>query len=396
MLTVDAPLPGRRERDLRSGFSVPPELACRAWRRAAGAGLRQRRRGARAGGSRRSPGRTSRRWSRTASLPVLVKGVLTAEDARLAAEHGAAGVIVSNHGGRQLDGVPASVDALPRGGGGGGRAGRGVHGRRGAAGNRRGGRRSPSGPGRCWSGVRRCGAGGRGRGRSPPGARDLLRDELELALALCGCPAPGGGLAGARAARLRSVRRTASARPIVASDGRANSEGRVAAPRARRRGAVLGRLRERRLVDLLRARRGGELRARPDPDHVPDRRADLRLHRGDLHRGDGDVSGGRGVGELRPPCLQRGGQLHRRLGPDAQLHHHGRDLGLLRAPLPGGLLAGAAPRPGRRDRRHRPGRAAGGAQRQGDPGVLAGQPGAGDRRPLSPRSCWSRSGSRWC
>ena len=44
---------------------------------------------------------------------MLVKGVLTGEDARLAVEHGAAGVIVSNHGGRQLDGVPASLDALP-------------------------------------------------------------------------------------------------------------------------------------------------------------------------------------------------------------------------------------------------------------------------------------------
>jgi isopentenyl diphosphate isomerase/L-lactate dehydrogenase-like FMN-dependent dehydrogenase len=44
---------------------------------------------------------------------VLVKGVLTAEDASLAVDHGAAGVIVSNHGGRQLDGVQASLDALP-------------------------------------------------------------------------------------------------------------------------------------------------------------------------------------------------------------------------------------------------------------------------------------------
>ncbi|MFN2629020.1 MAG: alpha-hydroxy acid oxidase, partial [Gaiellaceae bacterium] len=46
-------------------------------------------------------------------LPLLVKGVLTREDAALACEHGAAGVIVSNHGGRQLDGVAASLDALP-------------------------------------------------------------------------------------------------------------------------------------------------------------------------------------------------------------------------------------------------------------------------------------------
>ncbi len=46
-------------------------------------------------------------------LPVIVKGVLTAQDARLAADHGAAGVIVSNHGGRQLDTVLSGADALP-------------------------------------------------------------------------------------------------------------------------------------------------------------------------------------------------------------------------------------------------------------------------------------------
>ena len=43
---------------------------------------------------------------------MLVKGVMTAEDAVLAADRGAAGVIVSNHGGRQLDGVTATVDAV--------------------------------------------------------------------------------------------------------------------------------------------------------------------------------------------------------------------------------------------------------------------------------------------
>jgi 4-hydroxymandelate oxidase len=47
------------------------------------------------------------------TLPVVVKGILTARDARLAVEHGAAGVIVSNHGGRQLDTVLSGADALP-------------------------------------------------------------------------------------------------------------------------------------------------------------------------------------------------------------------------------------------------------------------------------------------
>jgi 4-hydroxymandelate oxidase len=54
-------------------------------------------------------------WLRgVAGVPVLVKGVLSAADGRRAVEHGADGVIVSNHGGRNLDTVPATIDALPR------------------------------------------------------------------------------------------------------------------------------------------------------------------------------------------------------------------------------------------------------------------------------------------
>jgi 4-hydroxymandelate oxidase len=45
-------------------------------------------------------------------LPVLLKGIVHPDDARLAVEHGAAGVIVSNHGGRQLDTAPATIEAL--------------------------------------------------------------------------------------------------------------------------------------------------------------------------------------------------------------------------------------------------------------------------------------------
>jgi isopentenyl diphosphate isomerase/L-lactate dehydrogenase-like FMN-dependent dehydrogenase len=53
-------------------------------------------------------------WLRSlTSLPILLKGILTAEDAALALEHGIAGIIVSNHGGRQLDGTLASIEALP-------------------------------------------------------------------------------------------------------------------------------------------------------------------------------------------------------------------------------------------------------------------------------------------
>ncbi|XP_054717337.1 uncharacterized protein LOC129226733 [Uloborus diversus] len=53
-------------------------------------------------------------WIQTfTGLPIVVKGVLTAEDAILAVENGASGILVSNHGGRQLDTVPATLDALP-------------------------------------------------------------------------------------------------------------------------------------------------------------------------------------------------------------------------------------------------------------------------------------------
>src|SRR6185295_18437519 len=50
-----------------------------------------------------------KRWPRT----LLVKGVMTVEDAQLAAEHGADGVVISNHGGRNLDAAPATLDVLP-------------------------------------------------------------------------------------------------------------------------------------------------------------------------------------------------------------------------------------------------------------------------------------------
>lgn len=54
-----------------------------------------------------------RRIVRSTKLPVIIKGILTAEDAILAKAYGCKGVIVSNHGGRQLDGVPATIEALP-------------------------------------------------------------------------------------------------------------------------------------------------------------------------------------------------------------------------------------------------------------------------------------------
>jgi isopentenyl diphosphate isomerase/L-lactate dehydrogenase-like FMN-dependent dehydrogenase len=53
-------------------------------------------------------------WLRSlTTLPIVLKGILTAEDATLAVEQGVAGILVSNHGGRQLDSVAASIEALP-------------------------------------------------------------------------------------------------------------------------------------------------------------------------------------------------------------------------------------------------------------------------------------------
>jgi len=56
---------------------------------------------------------TLREFRSLTKLPIVLKGLLTAEDAKLAVEHGAAGIIVSNHGARQLDHVGATIEALP-------------------------------------------------------------------------------------------------------------------------------------------------------------------------------------------------------------------------------------------------------------------------------------------
>jgi isopentenyl diphosphate isomerase/L-lactate dehydrogenase-like FMN-dependent dehydrogenase len=188
LLTVDAPYAGRRERDLRSGFQVPAEISAPAIEAAVG---------------HRSlttaevfalvdPSITwddLERLCNEFDLPILVKGLITGEDAALAVEHGAAGVVVSNHGGRQLDNAPATIDALPE-------VVEAVHGRI---------------PVLLDGGVRRgtdvavalaIGADAVLVGRPPlwglavdgeAGARralEILREELQLALALLGAPEP--------------------------------------------------------------------------------------------------------------------------------------------------------------------------------------------------------------
>jgi isopentenyl diphosphate isomerase/L-lactate dehydrogenase-like FMN-dependent dehydrogenase len=110
VLTVDLPAGGRRERDLRAAFEVPTELPLPNLPRPLRGELQA------ALSEMVDPTITWRDLDWLASLsdlPLVVKGILTAEDARLACRHGAAAIVVSNHGGRQLDGVPASLDALP-------------------------------------------------------------------------------------------------------------------------------------------------------------------------------------------------------------------------------------------------------------------------------------------
>ena len=100
VLTVDLPYVGRRERDLRLGFQNPPPNLHLPY-----ANLFEN-----------SPALTwdDLEWIRAEMpLPLVVKGILTREDAALAVEHGADAIWVSNHGGRQLDGVAAGLDALP-------------------------------------------------------------------------------------------------------------------------------------------------------------------------------------------------------------------------------------------------------------------------------------------
>jgi isopentenyl diphosphate isomerase/L-lactate dehydrogenase-like FMN-dependent dehydrogenase len=109
VLTVDLPVLGNRERDLRTGFVLPDDLVPPYASVASEIGSEVL-------GLMVDPRITWQdlEWLRSLSdLPLLVKGVLTAEDAALAVEHGCEGIVVSNHGGRQLDGVPASLDALP-------------------------------------------------------------------------------------------------------------------------------------------------------------------------------------------------------------------------------------------------------------------------------------------
>ena len=140
VLTVDVPVVSRRERDLRNGFTVPPRITVRnaldtvrrvGWVRRVllGPKLTLANLVGMPGAPRTDivtmAGVANRQidpsltwadlaWFRSLwSGPLLLKGVMTVADAKKAAAHGVDGLVVSNHGGRQLDGTRASVEALP-------------------------------------------------------------------------------------------------------------------------------------------------------------------------------------------------------------------------------------------------------------------------------------------
>jgi isopentenyl diphosphate isomerase/L-lactate dehydrogenase-like FMN-dependent dehydrogenase len=120
VFTVDVPTPGRRERDVRNRFKLPDELSVKNLLPAGLQGLPHE-----AGGSELAPYIASLfdpaltwkdiEWlAGITKLPVLVKGVLRSDDALLAVKKGASGIIVSNHGGRQLDTTEATISVLPQ------------------------------------------------------------------------------------------------------------------------------------------------------------------------------------------------------------------------------------------------------------------------------------------
>jgi isopentenyl diphosphate isomerase/L-lactate dehydrogenase-like FMN-dependent dehydrogenase len=119
VFTVDAPLLGRRERDVRNQFKMPDALSIK---NLLPGGLQEFRDGTASSGPApciASLFDTTLVWkdiewlAGITTLPVLVKGILRSDDAQLAVKHGASGVIVSNHGARQLDTTPATISVLP-------------------------------------------------------------------------------------------------------------------------------------------------------------------------------------------------------------------------------------------------------------------------------------------
>jgi 4-hydroxymandelate oxidase len=193
VLTVDAPVLGRRERDLRNRFHLPdgirlanvPSSGSVPMPTGHGeSGLAHHF----ASGIDASLTWRDVEWLRSlTTLPVLIKGIVRGDDADRAVDHGASGIIVSNHGGRQLDTAIPTIRALPE-------VVEAVHGRVEVL--------LDGGVRRGTDVIKAIALGARAVLLGRPvvwglaadgeqGARrvlDLLRAEIDLAMALCGCP----------------------------------------------------------------------------------------------------------------------------------------------------------------------------------------------------------------
>ncbi|XP_072118352.1 2-Hydroxyacid oxidase 2 isoform X3 [Mobula birostris] len=113
VLTVDVPYTGKRRNDIRNNFKLPPHLKVKNFDGVFEETTEDRLYGIPANSLDPSISWKDISWLRSLTrLPIIIKGILTKEDAELAVGHGVQGIIVSNHGGRQLDGGPATIDAL--------------------------------------------------------------------------------------------------------------------------------------------------------------------------------------------------------------------------------------------------------------------------------------------
>jgi 4-hydroxymandelate oxidase len=193
VLTVDAPLLGKREADVRGRFTLPAGMVAENVTAAGAGSLPADARGSGLAAyfaDLLDPGLSweTVAWLRELTdLPLVIKGVIRPDDAAGAAARGVAGIVVSNHGGRQLDTAPATIDVL-------GPIADAVAGRCELyldGGVRRGtdvikalalgARAALIGRPVLWG----LGAGGEA---GVAGVLDLLRGEIDLAMALCGCP----------------------------------------------------------------------------------------------------------------------------------------------------------------------------------------------------------------
>lgn len=120
VLTADTPVLGRRERDIRNGFHLPPHIQAANY-----STIKAESVAAHEGASGLAQHffmniDAALTWNDVewlcsiTSLPIVIKGVLHPDDARLAAESGARGIIVSNHGGRQLDTAVSPIRVVSR------------------------------------------------------------------------------------------------------------------------------------------------------------------------------------------------------------------------------------------------------------------------------------------